>query len=175
MRTALKIVIILVVTSMLAFLSLQLVIMWNKKRTQESNMVYLPTCRFFDINNEAVYLNSLNDKPIMLIVFDPDCEHCLYEVREIKKHMIDLIKARLIMISTAHEPDIKRFIMNEGLDTIPEIIALRCDPGVFNETFGNTPVPSVFIYNRDKKLQSVFKGEVNIVVLINVLNKSLEE
>lgn len=173
MRTSLKIVTILIVASMLAFLSLQLVLLWNKKSTRENKMMYLPACRFFNIYNEVTYLNSLNDKPILLFVFDPDCEHCLYEVRELKKHMDDLIKARPVLISTAPITDMKRFIFNEGLDTIPEIIMLRCDPVDFDENFGHIPVPSFFIYKSDNKLQSVFKGEVDMEVLLNATNQSL--
>ena len=169
MKNVYKIGLVILIMTLLVFLSVKLASEWNKKRMQASNHEYLPSCRFINTSGIAVYLDSLVYDKSMLVIFDPACEHCIAEIGEIIGHLNELAKVEIIMVSTAPQNDIISFASAHGLDSIPQINIFQCDPGVFNRTFGNTPVPAIFIYGTDKKLRKIFKGEVKIEALLSVL------
>jgi hypothetical protein len=106
----------------------------------------------------------------MLIFFDPDCQHCLYEIRDLKTHIDEINLTKILLIATASAEEINSFILDNRLDSISKINVLRGVPDEIIGSFGNIPVPSIFIYDSNKKLVKSFRGEFKIETVINFLN-----
>jgi hypothetical protein len=49
------------------------------------------------------------DQPSVIFFFHPDCEHCSYEARAIKKELSAFGQAQLIWISTADTTSVRQF------------------------------------------------------------------
>jgi thiol-disulfide isomerase/thioredoxin len=169
MRIIIKTGLTILVILLLVFLAWKLENTRSRKISIDNRLKSLPPCRFFDLNNIPVLLNEIADKKTLLIVFNPDCEHCVFEIRQISNHLEDLPDTEIIMITTVQNNITREFMVKEGLDSIPRIKILRCEPVVFKEVFGTMPFPTVFIYGRNKKLLRILKGEVNIELITNSL------
>jgi len=170
MHAVIKMVPITLVIVLLVFLVWKLEDTWSRKRLVENRLKSLASCNFFDMNNSPVLLDDITDKEILLILFDPDCEHCVSEIRQIRNHLEKLSNAEIVMITTAQNKVTRSFIKQERLDSVPGVRVLRCEPAVFKEMFGMVPFPAVFIYGRNNKLIKTFKGEVDI----EIISKSLK-
>src|SRR5688500_10955418 len=118
----------------------------------------LPKMQVTTLDNSQVAMNELEGNTI-LILFQPDCDHCQREALAIRKNL-DAFKAYAIYFVSA---DQARAIQKFGSDydllgqkniyfavtTVDDVI----------KNFGSIPAPSVYIYS-NKRLLKKFNGEV---------------
>lgn len=129
----------------------------------------LPDAVFTSLLEEQVNLHDFgNLKPIVIIYFHPECEHCRYEAAEIGQHAGDFEKCQLIMVTPDDSlPRIEAFCEQYQLGEVDNIEILTDKHNRFREVFGKTAIPSVFIYNSGGKLVRVFSGETKTEAIIN--------
>jgi peroxiredoxin len=134
----------------------------------------LPAAGFTSLRGDQVNLHDFgNLKPIIIIYFHPECEHCRYEAAEIGQHAGDFDKCQLVMVT----PDdsllrIEAFCEQTHLWEIGNIEILTDKRNSFHEVFGKTAIPSVFIYNTKRKLVRYFTGETKTEAIINAIIQS---
>ena len=103
---------------------------------------------------------------VIIIFFDPECEHCQYMVRSLLKSGQKLNNAILLMISLADAQKLKDFKNEFHLDSIKNIKLLRDQKIEFPKIFGTSMVPSFFIYKNGRLIKKIF-GETRIENLLN--------
>lgn len=91
-------------------------------------------------------------KPVMFILFSPDCEHCKKAFADLVSN-IDLFKKVTIVMCSAIRYDLIRDFYNEHhVADYPDIIMGRDPASFLNTFFANRYFPGIFIYDKKGKL-----------------------
>lgn len=112
-------------------------------------------------------------KPTMLVWFSPDCEHCQKETGDLLKKMDSLKSVNFYFITI--EPIDRMRLFNDyfKIYKYPNITLGRDYTFSFPKHYKNMGVPYSMIFDQDKVLRAVFKGEApadKVVQIINTLN-----
>jgi len=139
----------------------------QQKLTAEAQVNDLPDMVLTMDNGSNLSVKTLKGNTI-LILFQPDCDHCQREAQNIKDFLKEFEKYTLYFISAADMKEIRAFASTYGLANEPNIRFGATDVATVIKSFGSIPAPSVFIYNGGKQ-KAAFKGETEIGQIINAL------
>ncbi len=106
---------------------------------------------------------------IVLIYFNSGCEHCKYELNEIRRNIQSFTKAEVILMSAENISEIKKVSENFELTSLPNIHFTKINSGDLVDVFGSVSVPHIFIYDKDRKLVKEFKGETKIEAILKFI------
>lgn len=106
--------------------------------------------------------------PTVFLYFNSECEHCQSEAEQISDNIEKFARIQLVFISFEEPKKIAAFAKKYKLDHY-DAITFLCDKQVsFAITFDVKSLPTVVIYDKNKKLVEKIKGEVKIE---NILKK----
>lgn len=138
----------------------------NEQPTQDKQND-LPKMTVTTSSGSSVNLYELKGNTI-LILFQPDCDHCQREAREIRQHLEEFKNYTLYFISADQLPSIQSFAESFDLTGHANInFASTTSESVLNN-FGPIPAPSVYIYS-EQRLIKKFNGEVGIDKILQVI------
>ncbi|HEY0651618.1 MAG TPA: redoxin domain-containing protein [Chryseosolibacter sp.] len=104
----------------------------------------------------------------ILILFQPDCDHCQHEAEDIEKQLADFKDYKLYFVSAAPMPEIEKFAMTYRLkDKENVVFGNTAAENVLNH-FGPIPAPSIYIYN-DQTLKKSFEGQTDVNEIVSSL------
>jgi hypothetical protein len=103
---------------------------------------------------------------IILIYFDPNCEHCQFETEQLLHYKRELSLTSIYMISNDTIKNILLFSKKFGLDTLPNFFVGKDYNYSFFSTYLPQTVPFIAIYDRQKQLKKIYTGETNVRSLI---------
>ncbi len=114
-------------------------------------------------------MNQVRGKSI-IVLFQPDCDHCQREATAMKENLEGFSTYQVYYISSASPQELQEFAVAYGLDTAPNFHFGTTDVVNIIDKFGSIPVPSVYIYSENGKLQKEFIGETPIEEILQALN-----
>ena len=120
--------------------------------------------RFGFLRNSGPATSS--SKPTLIILFNPDCEHCQYEAEQLQKRHREFAHASVCLLTTETPARAQAFARQYGLDTLAMMHVGTLPREESYRTFGPTSVPHIFIYGADGNLRKEFKGETKIDALL---------
>jgi peroxiredoxin len=141
----------------------------NKESDQKQNVTVLPNMMVTGIDAKPFNTQSLKGKKTILILFQPDCEHCQSEARQIAERLMKFKGYNLYFISSAALKDIQKFSIDYKLSGYPNIHFARTEVQSIIDSFGPIPAPSLFIYSEKGELANKFEGEMEIDVVTKYL------
>ena len=110
-------------------------------------------------------------KPVMVMVFNPLCDHCQEVTEDLVKNM-DLFKDIHIVMVTSFNYDSLRSFREKYKLNAHENIVVGYDPTFFLNTFYQlTNLPFLAFYNRWKELISVHEGSMPVGSIIKVFEQ----
>jgi len=128
----------------------------------------LPNLTVNLLNGTPVNLRTLKGK-VILILFQPDCDHCQREATALREHVEALRPYEVYFISGATAEESQAFAaaykfndqmnVHFALTTIEQIV----------KTFGAISAPSMYIYTEDHALVKHFDGETPVDDILKVL------
>jgi peroxiredoxin len=127
----------------------------------------LPQMTVTTSDQSTVNLRELKGKA-MLILFQPDCDHCQREAQEIRNHLNSFEEYALYFISADQMPAIEQFGQTYDLMGHSNIKLAATTVENVLSNFGSIPAPSVYIYV-DQKLVKKFNGEVGIDLILQAI------
>ena len=143
-----------------------------KKETTERIQTLQHAC-FESLTGGQICVDEFdNQKPTIIIYFNPECEHCQYEASEIGKQAEHFENANTILVTP--DDSVKRveaFAVKYHLWEVDNLVVLLDRNKQFINQFGTSIFPSVFIYGTDKKLIKMYKGETKMEAIITCINK----
>lgn len=105
------------------------------------------------------------NKPTVLFFFNPDCDHCHQETKNLIAKINQLKKVQILMISILDFNAIRKFHTEYKIDKYPNITMAR-------ETTYNLPgfynihtIPDVYVYDKSGKFIATFKKEFPVEVI----------
>lgn len=98
----------------------------------------------------------------MLVLFQPDCDHCQREAVQIREHLEAFQGYTLYFISDAPPAQLAQFAQEYKLINQPNIHFAQTSVESILQHFGPIDTPSVFIYSDKGMLKKSFIGETPI-------------
>ena len=145
---------------------------YRAKKETRNLIQIIQHCCFESLGGREVYIDEFNPKqPTVIIYFHPECEHCQYEASEIGNSSEQFEQANMILI-TADDSivRIEDFAMKYHLKKVDNLTILLDRKQNFASHFGTTIVPSIFIYGTNRKLIKMWKGEIQMKIVISTIN-----
>ena len=144
----------------------------SKKKDTERQPVVIPN----DLPSMQIRMldgNTLEAKtikgPAVLILFQPDCDHCQNEARQFREYLSAFKNYSLYFVSSGAIPEIEKFSVDYKLSGIENVaFGFTTVENILNN-FGPIQAPSVYIYSEQEKLVQKFNGEVDISVILKYL------
>ncbi len=101
-------------------------------------------------------------KPVMFMVFSPDCEHCQHETEELLAHIKDLNNTQIVMVTYLPYDEMIAFYKNYKIANYPQITMARDTKFFFPVYFKVRNLPSIFLYDKKGNFKKAFEGSVKI-------------
>jgi thioredoxin-related protein len=133
----------------------------------------LPPIQILLSDSSTIYTKAQipEGRPVLLMVFSPDCSHCQEETQDMVAHMDELKNVHIVMITLQPLWMMKDFIANYGLAKYSNIVIGK-DIYYFTPAFFDIRnIPFIAIYNKKGKLVEGFGGTLPTSQLIEILNE----
>lgn len=117
--------------------------------------------------------NLAKKKPVLIMLFSPDCSHCQHETEEMIKHIEALKNVQIVMATTQPFPMMKEFYIKYGLDRFKNIIVGREENFTLPVYYDIRNYPFFAFYNRKKELITGIEGSVGIDKIMATFGKEL--
>ena len=162
----LKILVRLFVAAGVVALTTVIFIKYRGNRESAERIAHMPDFTFALVPEGAVNTMNLPTKTTFVIFFNPGCEHCEYEGRELAARRSEFAASNILMVSGASRDSIMNYRRRHGFDDIPNFHT-ACDSVSASRAFFDVKgIPTVFIYDAERKLIKTFRGEVKIDALL---------
>jgi len=136
----------------------------NGVKNQDSQFATLPSLNLLllDSVTKINTQNVANAKRTILMYVSPDCEHCHNMTTELLKNIHLFRDVQIYMLSPLALTDLKEFYNSFHLGDYKNIIVGRDYGFAFDKIFNAPTFPCTVIYNKDKKLVKMYRGEISI-------------
>jgi peroxiredoxin len=128
----------------------------------------LPDLTITKLDNSQLRVKELKGKNV-LILFQPDCDHCQRETQEIKAHLPAFKDYTLYFVSNYPAELLRKFSQDYGLAFEPNVVFATTTIEAILNTLGPQPSPSVYIYNEQGQLVQKFLGETKVEHILAAL------
>jgi len=112
-------------------------------------------------------------KPVLIMLFSPDCNHCQQETEEMIKHIESLKNIQIVMATTQPFPMMKEFYIKYGLARFNNIIVGREENFTLPVYYDIRNYPFFAFYDRKKELITGIEGSVGIDKIMATFGKEL--
>lgn len=107
--------------------------------------------------------NLQKGKPLLIMLFSPECDHCQHEAKELVKNIDKFKNIQVIMATSLDANKMNAFIKQFGLDKYPGIITVGRDNAfALPVYYGIKNLPFHAFYNKNKQLIGGFEGSLSI-------------
>ena len=108
-----------------------------------------------------------NKRPVLIILFSPDCEHCKHETEELIKNKEQLEKIQIVMATTLPFDKMKQFYDNYELKKIKNLVVGQDIYFILPSFYHIKNFPYNAMYDKKENLITTFEGVLPIEKIIN--------
>lgn len=127
-----------------------------------------PSLKIMLTDGRQLDLRNLSED-FVLVLFNPECDHCHDEARQIKSRLEAFAKYNLYFVSSENMEMIDQFAKQVELEKQPNVFFGNGASQSVYDNFGPIPTPSVYIYKKDGQRVQDFEGQVDVEVIIKYL------
>lgn len=102
------------------------------------------------------------NKPVVFMIFSPDCEHCQHETEALLANMDKFKNAQIVMVTYLPYNEMIDFYKNYKIADYPQIVMARDTQFFFPVFFKVRNLPSIFVYDKKGNFEKNFEGSVKI-------------
>ena len=114
--------------------------------------------------------NLPKGKPVLIMLFSPDCEHCQHEAEMFFAGRELLKKIQIVMITTYPIYRMKDFASRYSLDSLENVVVAK-DPHYFLLPFYDVRnFPFLALYDKKGKFVRTFDGSATVEKLLDAFN-----
>jgi thioredoxin-related protein len=99
-------------------------------------------------------------KPLLLIVFSPDCDHCKHETEELIKNIDKFKKVQIVMATFQPFAEMKKFYADFQLSRFENIVVGKDINFILAPFYNIRNMPFLAFYDKKGQLISVFEGNL---------------
>ncbi len=171
MKKYLEIIIPLFILGAIAFMGYKVITKINHKNEVAENIKTIPAFSYVRINGKMFSNKDIKENiPTVFLYFNSECEHCQSEAEQIRDNVKKFANAQLVFISFEEPKKIMTFATKYKLLGHDNISFLSDSKVSFATTFDVNSLPTVVIYDKNKKLVAKIKGEIKVEAILKKLN-----
>ncbi len=106
---------------------------------------------------------------IALILFQPDCDHCQREAKDIRRNLDGFKDFQLYLISSAPMEEVIQFAREYDLEGKEQVHLGTTTVQEILRNFGPIDAPSIYLYSKDGQLIQSFNGETAVEVVLKYI------
>lgn len=110
------------------------------------------------------------DKPLLLVFFSPDCDHCQHETEQIIKNISQFKGIQIVMATTKDFKEMKDFARKYELSKY-NITVGRDIAYIIPSYYGMKNLPYLAFYDKNKKLISTFEGTLGVPAILKAFGR----
>lgn len=111
-----------------------------------------------------------HEKPLIIIYFSPDCEHCQKLIKELLSKINNFKKAQIVMVSFLPLKDLVDFEKNYSINKFPNIkVGMELPIFFFKNLYNLQNTPFTALFSKHGKLIISYKKETPVDDLIKHL------
>ncbi|MEO6187942.1 MAG: thioredoxin [Ginsengibacter sp.] len=110
--------------------------------------------------------NLQKKRPVMFMVFSPDCGHCQHETEAILANIKDFKNTQIVMVTYLPFEEMMTFYKTYRLSKYPQITVARDTKFFFPVFYKVQNLPAIYIYDKKGDFKKGFEGSVKIDSLI---------
>ena len=149
---------------------------YAQSAAEDTSLIYLrfpivPSFKITKVSDSTYFTKEdlKKNKPTVVIIFSPDCEHCQAETQELKANIGLFKKAQIIMASPLEYKYLRKFYDEYEIGKYSQITMGR-DPSYFLGTFYKVrSFPAIFVYNKKGDLVKSFSGSTPVALVAEAL------
>lgn len=124
----------------------------------------VPPFRLLQVDSATWYTkdNLPRKKPVLIMVFSPDCEHCKHETEEIIKNIKQFKKIQIVMATFMPMDKMKKFYGFFELYRYENIIVGRDENFILAPFYNLRNMPFLAFYDKKGNLIDVHEGNMAI-------------
>jgi thiol-disulfide isomerase/thioredoxin len=158
-KKVLKIAALAIALACVLFLGIGIIKKSDAKKTIRSKIQTISKVKLLTLDS-SVY--SFPEGTVVIIFFNSGCEHCQYELREIKTKYELFSNVELVLLSSEDISVIKKASEDFGLTQLPKVHFAKINHADVFDNFGAFSFPYVLVYDSNHKLVKEFKGETKV-------------
>ncbi len=170
MKNMIKWAIVILVIMVVAVLLTKITARTQANKIGKEKLERTPNPRLVTLDSLPFSLGSLSEKPLVLIHFNSECEHCHYEIEEMKSHFNEFKNTNVVWFSIEPIHKILAFRNTYLMNDVSNIVFTKLNAEDAAVTFGALAVPHIFIYGADGYLIKEFRGETKAEAILKHLN-----
>jgi len=130
----------------------------------------IPPFKLLKVDSSSYFTkNDLKrTKPVLIILFNPDCDHCKHETEEILKNMDQLKNVQIVMATNMSFQMMKSFYEEYDLQRFENITVGQDIQYMLPSFYQIRFMPYMAMYDKRGNLLTSFEGSMKIEDLINV-------
>lgn len=115
--------------------------------------------------------NFNKKSPVLIIIFNPDCEHCQKETEELLDSMNHFKNIQIVMATMMPFDKMNEFIKKYKLDNFKNIVVGQDNQYFLPVFYMVSNLPYLALYNKKGELITTYEGAVPIHTVINKFNE----
>ncbi|RYE19036.1 MAG: redoxin domain-containing protein [Sphingobacteriales bacterium] len=119
------------------------------------SIMYIPAFEMVTVNGQKFTQADIKpNKPLMLVYFSPDCNHCTDFIAKLKPHLKELANVQIVLASWVKMQAVQQFYMQAGLGDYKNIIVgTEGNQNLqIQQYFQVKETPYIALYNRQGRL-----------------------
>jgi thiol-disulfide isomerase/thioredoxin len=101
-------------------------------------------------------------KPVVFMLFSPDCEHCQHETEQLIANIDKFKDAQIVMVDYLPYEEMAKFYSNYKIANYPNIIMGRDAKYYLPLFFDIKSLPAIYVYDKKGKFKQAFSGSVKV-------------
>jgi thiol-disulfide isomerase/thioredoxin len=125
---------------------------------------FVPPLNLYKVPDSTLFTKAdlKKKKPTLLIIFSPDCDHCLEETKELTANIKSFKKIQIVMASWLPYAQIKKFYNDFNLFNYPNITVGWDKSFMLPPYYKLEKLPFMALYDKKGALMQVFSGHVEL-------------
>jgi peroxiredoxin len=172
MKKYLKIILPILVLGVITFMGYKVISKINYKKEVAEHIKTIPEFSYKTTAGKTFTEKDLKENiPTVFLYFNSECEHCQSEATQIQENIEKFADIQLVFISFEGPEKIMDFAKKYKIDNY-DTVTFLCDKQVsFATTFDVKSIPTVVIYDKNKKLLEKIKGEIKVDNILKKIKK----
>lgn len=131
----------------------------------------IPAFNVYTVPDSTAFTNKnlLKNKPLVIMFFSPDCEHCQKETKELLAYKEELKNIQILMVSPSSYSMLKQFYQEYGLSAMSNIKLGNDLNYALGSIYQLRTFPSMFVYDQTGKLAKAFVGNIGVPAILDAV------
>src|SRR5215218_10341606 len=113
-------------------------------------------------------------KPVLLMIFSPECSHCQHTAEEMVQHKEDLKNVQIVMATLHTISQMNAFAETYGLKDVPNVVLGKDVYFILPPFFSIHNLPYMALYKANGDLIRAVEGSLPITSVIDLFKKAGE-